>query len=140
MNDGGARSCPNSVRCRSQSSLTSHLNRCVDGVFEAVRVVGRCLVSIAEVHAIVARAHLAQGEAEMTRDRFGFLERHRASSAARRQWVRAIGCMPKQAAWLARTRRLCRTLVTAAEHCAKCNPSRACLNIESACLIAGTMR
>src|SRR6516164_5067950 len=31
-------------------SLTSHLNRGVDGVFEVVRVVGRGLVSIAEVH------------------------------------------------------------------------------------------
>jgi len=34
----------------SQRSLTSHLNRGVDGVFEIVRVVGRGLVSIAEVH------------------------------------------------------------------------------------------
>ncbi|TMJ80944.1 MAG: AraC family transcriptional regulator [Alphaproteobacteria bacterium] len=73
-----ARSCPNCVRCSSQSSLTGHLNRCFDGVFEAVCVVARCLVSIAEVHAIVARAHLAQGEPEMARDRFGFLERHGA--------------------------------------------------------------
>src|SRR5262249_1690356 len=48
----------------------------VDGVFEAVRVVGRGLVSIAEVHAKVARAHLAQSEPEMACDRFGFLERH----------------------------------------------------------------
>ena len=31
---------------------------------------------IAEVPAIGARAHLAQSEPEMTRDRFGFLERH----------------------------------------------------------------
>src|SRR5438094_3830614 len=73
-----ARSCPNCVRCSSQSSLTGHLNRCFDGVFEAVCVVARCLVSIAEVHAIVARAHLAQGEPGMARDRFGFLERHGA--------------------------------------------------------------
>jgi hypothetical protein len=36
----------------------------------------RGLVSIAEVHAIGARAHLAQSEPEMTRDRFGVLERH----------------------------------------------------------------
>src|ERR1700745_2356527 len=72
-----ARSCLNCVRCSSQSSLTGH-HRCFDGVFEAVCVVGRCLVSIAEVHAIVARAHLAQGEPEMSRDRFGFLERHGA--------------------------------------------------------------
>jgi hypothetical protein len=32
-------------------SLTSHLNRGVDGVFKVVRVVGRGLVSIAEVWA-----------------------------------------------------------------------------------------
>src|SRR6516164_5437965 len=44
-----------------------------------VRVVGRGFVSIAEVHAIVARAHLAQSDPEMARDRFGFLERHGAS-------------------------------------------------------------
>jgi len=71
-----ARSCPNCVRCSSQSSLTGHLNRCVDGVFETVRVVGGGLVSIAEVYAIGARAHLAQGEPEMARDRLGFLELH----------------------------------------------------------------
>jgi hypothetical protein len=40
----------------------SHLNRGIDGVFEIVRVAGRGLVSIAEVHAIVARAYLAQSE------------------------------------------------------------------------------
>jgi hypothetical protein len=44
-------------RCSSQHSLTGHLNRSIDGVFEIVRVVGRGLISIAEVHAIVARAH-----------------------------------------------------------------------------------
>ena len=38
---------------------TGHLNRGIDGVFEIVRVVSRRFVSIAEVHAIVARAHLA---------------------------------------------------------------------------------
>jgi hypothetical protein len=59
-----------------QSSLTGHLNRGVDGVVEIVRVVGRGLVSIAEVHAIVTRANLAQSKPEMARDRFGFLERH----------------------------------------------------------------
>jgi hypothetical protein len=64
------------VGCSSQCSLTGHLNCGVDGVFEIVRVVGRGFVSIAEVHAIVAGAHLAQGEPEMARDRFGFLERH----------------------------------------------------------------
>ena len=49
-------------------SLTGHLNRGVDRVLEIVRVVGRGLVSIPEVHAIVARAHLAQGEPEMARN------------------------------------------------------------------------
>ena len=62
--------------CSSNPSLTGHLNRGVDGVFEAVRVVGRGLVSITKVHAIVARAHPAQSEPEMARDRFGFLKRH----------------------------------------------------------------
>ena len=36
----------------------------------------RGLVPIAEVDAIIARAHFAQREAEMARDRFRFLERH----------------------------------------------------------------
>jgi len=57
-----------------------HLNRRLDGVFEIVRVVGRGLVSIAEVHAIFAGAHHAQSEPEMARDRFGLLERHGAST------------------------------------------------------------
>ena len=61
---------------RSQLSLTDHLNRGIDGVFEIVRVVSRGLIPIAEVHAIIARAHFAQREAEMARDRFRFLERH----------------------------------------------------------------
>ena len=56
-------------------SLTEHLERGIDGVFKTVRVVGRSLVFIGEVHAIVARAHSAQGETEMARDRLGFLER-----------------------------------------------------------------
>jgi hypothetical protein len=68
--------CSHHVWCSSRRSLTGHLNCGVDGVFETIRVVGRGLVSIAEVHAIVARAHLAQSEPEMARDRFGFLERH----------------------------------------------------------------
>jgi hypothetical protein len=59
-----------------QLSPTSHPNCGIDRVFEAVSVVGRGLVSIAEVHAIVARAHLAKSEPEMTGDRFGFSERH----------------------------------------------------------------
>src|SRR5262249_4699989 len=58
------------------NSPTRHLNRSIDGVFEIVRVVGRGLVSIAEVHAIIAGAHHAQREPEMARDRFGLLERH----------------------------------------------------------------
>src|SRR5262249_2679732 len=58
------------------NSPTRHLNRRLDGIFEIVRVVGRGLVSIAKVHAIVAGAHHAQSEPEMARDRFGLLERH----------------------------------------------------------------
>jgi hypothetical protein len=53
-----------------------HLNRSIDGVFEIVRVVGRSFVSIAEVHAIFARAQQAQREPEVARNRFRFLERH----------------------------------------------------------------
>jgi hypothetical protein len=62
----------------NKTALTGLLNHSIDGIFEIIRVVRRHLVSIAEVHAIVARAHLAQGEPEMSRDRFGFLERHSA--------------------------------------------------------------
>jgi hypothetical protein len=54
--------------CSSQSSLTSHLNRGVDSLFKTFRVVGRGLVSVAEVHAKLARVQLAQSEAEMARD------------------------------------------------------------------------
>jgi hypothetical protein len=43
---------------------TGHLNRGFDGIFELVRVMDCRLVSIAEVHAIRARAHLAQSEPE----------------------------------------------------------------------------
>src|SRR5262249_53966792 len=57
-------------------SLMGHLNRGIDGVFEIVRVEGRGFVSIAEVHPIVAGAHLAQSEPEMARNRVGLLERH----------------------------------------------------------------
>src|SRR5262249_14162661 len=46
------------------------------GVFEIVRVVGRGLVSIAKVHAIVAGAHHAPSEPEMTRARFGLSDRN----------------------------------------------------------------
>jgi hypothetical protein len=71
----------NRLKCRSCQdrvfrSLAGHHNRGIDGVFEIVRVVGRALVSIAEVHAIIARAHLAKSEPEMTSDRFSFLELH----------------------------------------------------------------
>ena len=46
--------------CNARSrSLTGHLNRGIDGIRKIVRVVGRGLVSIAEVHAIGARTHLA---------------------------------------------------------------------------------
>jgi hypothetical protein len=55
-------------RYSSQRSLTGHLNRSIDGVFEIVRVVGRGLVSIAEMHAIVTGAHHPQSEPEMARD------------------------------------------------------------------------
>src|SRR5262245_29076643 len=65
---------------RDEGAL-SHLNRGIDGVFEVLRVVSRALVSIAEVHAIVARAHLAQSEPETTCNGFGFLERHRLPSS-----------------------------------------------------------
>jgi hypothetical protein len=61
---------------RLQPSLMGHLNRSIDGVFEIVRVVGRSFVSIAEVHAIFARAQQAQREPEVARNRFRFLERH----------------------------------------------------------------
>jgi hypothetical protein len=59
-----------------QRSLMGHLNRSIDGVFEIVRVVGRSFVSIAEVHAIFARAQQAQREPEVARNRFRFRERH----------------------------------------------------------------
>jgi len=44
------------------NSPPGHLNPGIDGIFEIVRVVGRNLGSITEVHAIVARAYLAQSE------------------------------------------------------------------------------
>jgi hypothetical protein len=76
-----------------QLSPTGHPNRGIDRVFETVSVVGRGLVSIAEVHAIVARAHLAKSEPEMTSDRFGFSERHgfvKASSGEHEQGDRSL--------------------------------------------------
>ena len=63
------------LRPGRQFSFTGHLNRGVDGIFEIGRVIRGRLVSIAEVHAIIARADLAQSEVEMARDGFGFLER-----------------------------------------------------------------
>ena len=68
--------CSHHVWCSSQRSLTGHLNRGINGVIEIVRVVGRGLVSIAEVHAIFARAQQAQREPEVARNRFRFLERY----------------------------------------------------------------
>src|SRR5262245_49191819 len=68
-----------------QFSLTGHLNCSVDGVFEIVRVIRGRFVSIAEVDAIVARAHLAQGQPKMARDRFGFLKRHGFVGAPQRR-------------------------------------------------------
>ena len=62
--------------CSSHPSLTGHLDRGDDGVFEIVRVVGRGFVSIAEVHAIFARVQQAQREPEVARNRFRFVERH----------------------------------------------------------------
>src|SRR5262245_21171091 len=46
----------------------SHFNCGIDGVFEAVRVVGGDLVRITEVHPIAAGAHLAETEPEMAHD------------------------------------------------------------------------
>src|SRR5262249_46275480 len=77
-------------RSSSQCSFTGLLNHSIDGIFEIIRVVGRHLVSIAEVHAIVARAHLAQGQPEMSRDRFGLLERH----SAVHWWFRSLVASP----------------------------------------------
>ena len=67
------RSCSGSVATASSNGLhdiagTGHLNRGFDGILQIVRVVSRRFVSIAEVHAIVARAHLAQSEPEMARN------------------------------------------------------------------------
>src|SRR5262249_21505928 len=70
---------------------TRHLSRGIDGVFEIVRVIGRGLVSIAEVHAILARAHLAQSEPEMARDRFGLLERHGFVKSSSGSVSKAVG-------------------------------------------------
>src|SRR5262245_35943232 len=63
----------------TRSGFTRHLNRRPHSIFESVRVIGRGLFSIAKVHPIVARAHLAEREPEMAGDRFGFLVRHGAS-------------------------------------------------------------
>ena len=65
-----------SARCGSRNSRLRAISTAVDGIFEIVRVVSRSLIPIAEVHAIITRAHFAQREAEMARDRFRFLERH----------------------------------------------------------------
>ena len=57
LSSGDTRS-PASSLYGAARNARGHLNRSIDGVFEIVRVVGRDLVSIAEVHAIVAGAHL----------------------------------------------------------------------------------
>ena len=88
LSAGDATSRPTLYGAAQQCSLTRHVNCSIDGVFQVVRVVGRGLASIAEVHAIVAGTHLAQSEPEMARDRFGVLERHRLPSAARRRGAR----------------------------------------------------
>src|SRR5262245_63892342 len=67
-----------------------HLDRGTDGVFEIIRVVGCGLISLADVHAIIAGAHLPQSEPEMARDRFGFLERH----SAVHWWFRSLVASP----------------------------------------------
>jgi len=77
LSSGDARSRSKSVTIQLTLALTSHRDGGVNGVFEIDRVAGRALVPIAGAHAIVAGAHLAQGEPEMSRDRFGFLERHK---------------------------------------------------------------
>src|SRR5262249_18707817 len=67
------------------------------GVFEIVRVVSCDLVSIAEVHAIIAGAHHAQSEPEMARDRFGLLERHgfvKSSSGSVSKAAHELHAMP----------------------------------------------
>jgi len=85
-----ARSCPNFVRCRLTTLAYGPSRPRFDGIFEIIRVVGRHLISIAEVHAIIARAHLAQGQPEMSRDRFGLLERH----SAVHWWFRSLVASP----------------------------------------------
>src|SRR5262245_2452254 len=72
---------PLSRSSHRDNGALSHLNRCIDGVLEIVRVIGRRLVSIAEVHAIVAGAYLAQSELETACNGFGFLKRHRLPSS-----------------------------------------------------------
>ena len=60
------------VNFRDGSEMTAYcadnLEDDVKTAVEMVRVVSRRFVSIAEVHAIVARAHLAQSEPEMARN------------------------------------------------------------------------
>ena len=70
-------------RSSSQRSLPDHLDRGFDGIFEIIRVVGRHLISIAEVHAIVARAKLAQGKPEMARVRLSAIVAACASAYSR---------------------------------------------------------
>jgi hypothetical protein len=57
-------------------------------------VVSRRFVSIAEVHSIRARAHVAQSEPEMARDRFGFLEHHGFVKSSSGSTSKATGLRP----------------------------------------------
>jgi hypothetical protein len=70
-------------RYTHDARCSRHPNRGIDGVLEIVGVVGRGLVAIAKLHAIVPGAYFAQSEPEMAHDRFGFLQRHSSSSTRR---------------------------------------------------------
>jgi len=68
------------------------------------RQVGRGLVPIAEVHAKVAGAQLAQSEPEVSRNRFGLLERHRTDQrcpqhSSKKYARHQIGSAASRLAW-----------------------------------------
>ena len=72
-----------SVATVSSTACTTSRERAISTVlltaFEIVRV--EAVASFpSRVHSIRARAHLAQSEPKMARDRFGFLERHRSTA------------------------------------------------------------